>query len=98
MDKPDTLLAVKPLAAGQPLPVPAIGRPPGDVLLADRGHLLSRMTFRSENHHRAGHTGRVQAATLADMGRCRMGFRLRGFSAGWRSGADAARERQQVRP
>jgi hypothetical protein len=31
---------------------------PGDVLIADRGHLLSRLRSLSENRHRAGHTGR----------------------------------------
>jgi hypothetical protein len=56
--------------------VPAFraSQPSGEVLLANRGHLLSRLTFPSENHHRAGHTGRLREATLADMGRCRMGF------------------------
>lgn len=37
--------------------VPA-GRPPGDVLLADRGHLLSRLRSLRENRHRAVQTGR----------------------------------------
>jgi hypothetical protein len=43
-------------------------------------------------------TGRLRAATLADMGRCRMGFALR--AAGRKSvcGANLARERQQCRP
>jgi hypothetical protein len=50
------------------------GRPRDDVLLADRGYLLSLLTFPSENRHGVGHTGQLRAATLADMGRCRMGF------------------------
>ena len=58
------------------------GRLPSDVLLADRGHLLSRLTFPSENHHRAGHPARLRAATLADMGRCRMGFAI-GHTGKW---------------
>ncbi len=52
-------------------------QPPGEVLLANRGHLLSQLTFPSENHHRAGHTGRLRGATLADMGCCRMPFPIR---------------------
>jgi hypothetical protein len=42
---------------------------------------LSQLTFPSENHHRAGHAGRLRAATPADMARSRMGFRLRGQPA-----------------
>ena len=73
------------------------GQPPGEVLLANRGHLLSHLTFPSENHHRAGHLGRLRAATLADVGCCRMEFGLRIFPAGWRSGANAAGQRQLCR-
>jgi hypothetical protein len=58
---------------GATVPAFRASQPPGEVLLANRGHLLSRLTFPSENHHRAGHTGRLREATLADMGRCRMG-------------------------
>ena len=34
-----------------------LARPPGDVLLADGGYLLSRLGSLSENRHRARHTG-----------------------------------------
>jgi hypothetical protein len=57
-------------------------QPPGEVVLANRKHVLSQLTFPSENHHRAGHTGRLRAATLADMGCWRMGFGLRRFFCG----------------
>jgi hypothetical protein len=60
-------------------PVPAVGDP-GDDLLADRGHLLSRLTFACENHHRAGPMGHFRTATLVDSGRCRMPFGLRNRS------------------
>ena len=62
------------------------GDPRGDVLLADRGHQLSRSAFPGENYHRAGHTGQLRAATVADMGRCRIGFLKR----------DASRRRRSV--
>jgi hypothetical protein len=53
------------------------GHPQGDVLFADRGHLLSRLTtFPSENRDQAGHTGRPWAATLADIDRYRKAFGL----------------------
>jgi hypothetical protein len=41
------------------------------------GHLLFRLTSPSENHHRAGHSGHLRGATLADMGGYRMKFVLR---------------------
>lgn len=37
----------------------------------------SQLTPRSERHHRAGHTGRLRVATLADMRRCRTRFGIR---------------------
>ena len=48
---------------------PGIGLPQCDDLRAVRGRPLSQLTFPSENYHRAGHPGRFQAATLADMTR-----------------------------
>ena len=75
-----------------------VTEPEGDVLLTDREHLLSRLTPHSEHLDRAASTAHLRLATLADLARHRRGFGLRGFSAGWRSGADAARERQQFRP
>jgi hypothetical protein len=53
-----------------------MGLPQCDDLLAIRGRQLSQLTFASENHHRAVHTGRLRAATLADMARSRIGFGL----------------------
>jgi hypothetical protein len=74
-------------------------QPPREVLLAKRGHRLSRLTFPSENHHRAGHTGRLRETTLADMGCCRMGSAY-GIARRLESvgGADPVGERQQHRP
>jgi hypothetical protein len=51
--------------------------PQDTLLLADRGHVLSRLTFPSENRHRAGHMGRLRTATLTDVDGCRRGFGLR---------------------
>jgi hypothetical protein len=68
-----------------------MGVPRGDVLLAERADMLSRLRFPSENHHRAGHTGASDQRPLVDMGRRRVGFGLRGSSAGRKSGAAAAR-------
>jgi len=67
-------------------------------LFADRGHLLSRLTFPSENRDRAGHTGRPWAATLANIDRYRKAFRLRVADCRSVSRADHARERQQRQP
>src|SRR5689334_2912963 len=36
-----------------------LGATLGDVLLADRGHLLSRLRSFSENRHRGRHTSRI---------------------------------------
>jgi hypothetical protein len=54
-----------------------MGPPQCDNLLAVRGRPLSQLTFLSENHHRAVHTGRLRAATLADMARSRIRFAIR---------------------
>ena len=48
-----------------------------DDVLTFRGHSLSELSFLSENRHRAGLTGSLRTATLANVGRCRMGFPLR---------------------
>jgi hypothetical protein len=48
-----------------------------DDVLTFRGHSLSELSFLSENRHRAVHTGRLRAATVAHMVRSRMRFRLR---------------------
>ena len=63
------------------------GHPQGDVLLADWGHLLSRLTFPSENRDRAGHAGRPWAVTLVDIDRYRKAFVLRR----WRWRKESAR-------
>jgi hypothetical protein len=62
------------------------GRPPADVLVADRGHLLSRLTFPSGDPHRAGHTGCLRAATC-----------LTGAFAAWGSACETTRRRRQWR-
>jgi len=53
------------------------GEPRATFYSQFRGHLPSRLTFLRENRHRAGLTGSLRTATLADVGRCRMGFPLR---------------------
>ena len=58
--------------AGQHYEAPRV-----DARMHSKGAEDSRMTYLSRNLLRAGLTGRLRAATLADMGRCRMGIRYR---------------------
>jgi hypothetical protein len=53
------------------------GLPPRRRFARGRGHLPSQLTFPSENHHRAGHMGRLRTASLPDIDRYRTGFGLR---------------------
>ena len=64
---------------------PVYGSPPRRRWLADRGHLLSRLTFPGGDRGRAGHTDGRWAASLPDIDRYRTTVRLLGRFAGGRS-------------
>ena len=58
----------------------------GDVFVANGGHLPSRLTFPSEELSSDGTYGTPPGATLADLGRCRMGSRYGNMFAPFRPG------------
>ncbi len=69
---------------GPCLTIPADGATSNETFCSQFGDTrCPRLTSASENHHRAGHTGRLGAATLADMARSCMGFHLRDRSSSY---------------